>query len=74
MDFGGGTLEDYSKAYIDACKELKTPCLDFYHISGLNKESRAYYYPLDDGTHPNEKGRKVISDLISSKIIEIVGD
>jgi len=74
MDFGGGTLEDYSKAYIDACKELKILCLDLYHISGLNKESRDYYYPIDDGTHPNEKGRKVIADLISSKIIEIVGD
>ena len=71
-DFGGGTLEDYSKAYIDACKELKVPCLDLYHLSQLNKETRDYYYPADDGTHPNEKGREAIAGLIAEELEKIL--
>lgn len=70
-DFGGGTLEDYSKAYIKACEELKVPCLDLYHLSQLNGQSRGYFYPEDDGTHPNEKGREVLADLIGSKLEEM---
>ena len=71
-DFGGGTLEDYSKAYIDACKELKVPCLDLYHLSQLNNNTRNYYYPNDDGTHPNELGRESIAGLIAEELEKIL--
>ena len=66
-----GTLEDYSKSYIDACKELKVPYLDLYHLSQLNKETR-YYYPNDDGTHPNEFGREAIAGLIAEELEKIL--
>lgn len=70
-DFGGGTLKDYSQAYIKACEELKVPCLDLYHLSQLNEQTRDYFYPANDGTHPNEYGRKQIADLIGAKLEEM---
>ena len=70
-NFGGGTLKDYADAYIKACEELKVPCLDLYHLSQLNEQSRSYFYPTDDGTHPNEKGREQIANLIGAKLEEM---
>ena len=61
-----------SKSYIDACNELKVPCLDLYHLSQLNKETRDYYYPNDDGTHPNEFGREAIAGLIAQELEKIL--
>ena len=72
-NFGGGTLEDYSDSIVKACDELKISCLDLYHMSQLNENTRLEYYPTDDGTHPNEEGRKQIAKLISNEIIKIVG-
>lgn len=72
-DFGGGTLIDYSNNIIKACEETKISCLDLYKESQLNKETKQYYYPTNDGTHPNDEGRKQIATLISNEIIKLIG-
>lgn len=67
-DWGSGTLKDYAEAYKKACEEMKVQYLDLYNTSGLNEFTRLYYYPADDGTHPNEEGRKRIGTLIGKKL------
>ena len=71
-DWGGGTLLQYAEAIKKACADMKVSCLDLYNESGLNEVTRLHYYPHNDGTHPNEKGRKLIGTLISGKISGLI--
>lgn len=67
-DWGSGTLLDYAQAYEQACKEMKVQYLDLYNTCGLCLNTRSYFYPNDDGTHPNENGRKRLGELIAGNI------
>lgn len=71
-DWGSGTLLEYAEAIKNACKEMKVPCLDLQNESQFNEFTRLYYYPVDDGTHPNEKGREQIAMLINGKLRTIL--
>lgn len=67
-DWGSGTLLEYASAYEQVCKEMKVQYLDLYNTCGLCINTRSYFYPNDDGTHPNENGRKRLGELIAGKI------
>lgn len=67
-DWGSGTLLQYAEAYKQACTDMNVPFLDLYHETSFNPFTRLYFYPADDGTHPNEKGRERIGNLIGGKI------
>lgn len=67
-DWGSGTLIDYEQAYRQACAEMKVQYLDLYDTAGLSLYTRSYYYPADDGTHPNDKGRERLGTLIGNKL------
>ena len=70
-DWGSGTLKQYAEAYKTACEDMKVHFLDLYNVSGLNEFTRTYFYPSDDGTHPNEYGRERIGTLIGGKLKSI---
>lgn len=67
-DWGSGTLVQYAEAIKKACTDMKVSCLDLYNESGLNENTRLHYFPIDDGTHPNEKGRELMATLINGKM------
>lgn len=67
-DWGSGTLVQYAEAIKKACTDMKVSCLDLYNESGLNEVTRLHYFPIDDGTHPNEKGRELMATLINGKL------
>ena len=71
-DWGSGTLLQYAEAYKQACADMNVPFLDLYHTTCFNPYSRLGFYPVDDGTHPNENGRKRLGVLIAGKLQEIV--
>lgn len=65
--FDGGTMIDFVNACEDVSKEYNIPCINNYYI-GMGKYSRSYYFPADDGVHPNINGRKIIADHISNEL------
>lgn len=67
-DWGSGTLLDYAEAYKNACVDMNVPFLDLYHETSFNPYTRLNFFPVDDGTHPNEKGRKRMGTLIGNKL------
>ena len=71
-DWGAGTLIDFAEAYKKACEDMKVPFLDMYHESGINLYTEPYFFPVDDGTHPNEYGRKRMGTLIGNKLKELL--
>lgn len=71
-NWGSGTLKQYAEAYKVACEDMKVHFLDLYNVSGLNEFTRSYFYPADDGTHPNEYGRKRIGTLVGGKLKNII--
>lgn len=60
------SMEKYSNAIVEICKNRGIPCLDLYHCSGLrpweeNFREIAYSKDEGSGTHPDEKGHYMIS-------------
>ena len=50
-------LTDYVQAIKDVGAEYNLPVIDLYYGLGINKQNRLHYFNINDGTHPNEKGR-----------------
>lgn len=71
-DWGSGTLIQYAEAYKQACADMNVPFLDLYHKTSFNPYTRLYFYPTDDGTHPNEKGRERIGKIVGGKLISLL--
>ena len=71
-DWGSGTLLDYAVAYKKACNDMNVPFLDLYHETSFNPYTRLNFYPADDGTHPNEKGRERIGNIVGGKLITLL--
>lgn len=60
------SMEKYSNAIVEICKNRGIPCLDLYHCSGLrpwDAEYKKLAYSKDEGggTHPDETGHAVIA-------------
>lgn len=66
---GGNSATDFINGVMSVSKEYKVPYLDNYYDLGLNKQNRGYYFPLDDGTHPNVEGRKRLGYKIGNQLI-----
>ena len=76
---GTGTLVDF-EPWINAVKEVAAyysiPCLDFYHLSGINPHVNetvkgtvtgytGYYNPyITDGTHPTRDGAEIMAEVL----------
>lgn len=54
---------------LEVAKELRVPAVDMYRTLGFNKLTRGYYFPSNDGTHPNALGLKVIAGKIAGKLL-----
>lgn len=67
-DFGSGTLQDYSGAYRNVCKEMHAVFIDLYNESGINFKTREQFFTDDDTTHPNKKGRNQIARIVAGYI------
>lgn len=71
-DWGSGTLLQYAEAFKQACADMNVPFLDLYHETSFNPYTRLYFYPADDGTHPNEKGRERIGNIIGGRLMTLL--
>lgn len=64
----GKTLSDWVEAEKAVVKGLHLTFNDMYNDLGINKYNRGIYFPANDGTHHNEKGRKLIAKYLSKKM------
>lgn len=64
-----GTLIDYVEAEKEIAKEFKIPFLDNYFGLGINKYNALEFFTVQDGTHHNEIGRKLMGEKIGSALI-----
>lgn len=64
-------LYDFNNCIEEVAKEFKVPYLNNYDELGINKYNCTYYIPLEDGAHHNEKGRKLIGQRVSNKLISM---
>lgn len=68
MNEEAGVYENYVNALIKVAKESQVPYLDNYHQT-INCEKQATY--VDDGVHPNDSGRYMISYALMHAIYEL---
>lgn len=71
-DWGTGTLEDYSDGFRSVCKEMKVQFYDAYHDSQLSYFTRSLYFDSDDGTHPNQYGRKQLGTVLARELQKMI--
>ena len=64
----GKKISDFVDGLIVAGKERHIPVADTFYGLGINEHNEGYYYPPTDGTHPNEKGRRLLGQKIASEI------
>ncbi len=64
----GKKLFEFAAALKDLSSEYNIKCIDNYYETCFNKLNRTIYYRTNDGTHPNEAGRKVIAFNIANGI------
>ena len=62
----GGSLEDYAEAAIRLAEEMNIDLLDNFHELPIEPDNWIVY--LEDGCHPNERGRFLIGSRIAQKI------
>ena len=69
--FNGGTQHfiEWGDGLLEVAEEYKIPAVDMYRTLGFNSITRAYYFPSNDGTHPNAKGLKVMGGKIAAKLL-----
>lgn len=66
--FGNKHFYEYGNALLQLAKDYKTPALDLYYTLGINKFNRGLYFPIGDGTHPNDLGRALLGEKITGKL------
>lgn len=67
--FGNKHFYEFGEALTKLAKCYKTPVLDLYYELGINKFNRTHYFPDNDGTHPNESGRRMIGSKITGYLL-----
>lgn len=58
----------WGEALMELGKELHVPVIDMYSSLGINSYNRSYYFPEGNGTHPNEKGTRLMAENIAKNI------
>ena len=66
---GGMFMTQYVQAVEDVYTEYHLPFVNNYDNAGINKYNRLQYFGINDGLHPNAKGREIIGHRIASGII-----
>ena len=61
-------LTDFVEATKLVSNEYHVPFIDNYFSLGINKYNRSYYFPVNDGTHHNYLGAKLIAEHIKASI------
>lgn len=64
----GYSLPDLVDKEIAVAKDYHVPCIDNYYNLGMNRYNRGFYFPANDGTHPNENGRKLIAQHVAKEL------
>lgn len=64
-DNGGGVLEDYVNADLRLAEELDLEVIDVYHDFYTHEEWEDWRLYSRDGLHPNETGRKMLTERIA---------
>ena len=67
-DQGGGVLEDYVNAEIRLGEELGIEVVDLYHDCLPHENWWDWETYTRDGLHPNEAGRKLLSQKIAEAL------
>lgn len=67
--YGQRKFTTWTDGILEVAKEYKVPGVDMYRTLGFNKFTRAYYFPSNDGTHPNILGLKVIAGKVAGKLL-----
>ncbi|WP_195984511.1 SGNH/GDSL hydrolase family protein [Clostridium sp. D33t1_170424_F3] len=67
--FGNKHFYEYGNVLLQLAKDYKTPALDLYYTLGINKYNRGQYFPIGDGTHPNDLGRTLLGEKIAGKLL-----
>lgn len=68
---GTGTLTGYVDKTKDIAKEYKIPHSDNYYELGINRFNALNFFTVQDGTHHNAIGRKVLGEKIGSVLQNI---
>lgn len=66
-DFGYGPLENYVELELEIAKEYGLHCVDNFHNMGINSENVDEY--TEDGIHLNEKGRRILAEVLANYVI-----
>lgn len=61
----GRTLVQVCNEIEETAEEYHVKVIDNYNI-GINKYNKEYYFPKNDGTHPNENGVKLLAQHIAN--------
>lgn len=61
------TLPEYNAKLKEVAEEYNLPFIDNYNI-GIGKFNRYQYFPVTDGTHHNETGRKLIAEHLAGAL------
>ncbi len=61
------TLSEYNAKLKEVAEEYNLPFIDNYNI-GIGKFNRYHYFPVTDGTHHNETGRKLIASHLAKEL------
>lgn len=64
----GKTLIEYIDAIAETAKDYNIPVIDNFAELGINKFNRQQYFPVTDGTHHNENGRKLIAKHLAHNL------
>lgn len=64
----GMTLEDYSDVLKEEAEKRSMPLLDIFTLYGRHTAGFDWQNLTTDGCHPNEKGHRLLADLIIEKI------
>ena len=66
---GTGSLIGYVEKTKDIAKEYKVLCIDNYYELGINRFNALNFFTVQDGTHHNSVGRKVLGEKIGANLL-----
>ena len=66
----GRKLADFVQTTKDIAQEYNLLCIDNYNGCGITAANRSECFPENDGTHPNETGRKMIAQYMATVLLE----
>jgi lysophospholipase L1-like esterase len=61
-------LTDFAESTEAVSKAYHVPFIDNYDSLGINKINRGYYFPVNDGTHHNALGAKLLAEHIAHEL------